>query len=211
MTEQTDQVNHPETPEAGANLDASAAATAPKNPKFRYYVVHTYSMFEEKAKSTLLDRIKLNKMEDRFGEIIVPKTASETVLKSGKKKKVEKNAFPGYIIVEMEMDENTNHLVRETPKITGFVGNQRTPRPISDQEVLRLTSPEMVQQQSKQAAATMSFEKGETVKVIDGAFTNFDGVVEAVQPDKLKLRILVSIFGRETPVELDYGQVQKVK
>jgi transcription termination/antitermination protein NusG len=183
---------------------------APANPNFKWFVVHTYSMFEEKAKSTLLDRIKMNKMDAKFGEIIVPKTAQETLLKSGKKKKVERNAFPGYIIVQMEMNEDTNHLVRDTPKITGFVGNARNPRPISDQEVLRLTSPETVKEQSKAQAATQSFEKGETVKVIDGAFTNFDGVVEAIQPDKMKLRILVSIFGRETPVELDFGQVQKL-
>ena len=181
-----------------------------RNPNFRWYVVHTYSMFEEKAKSTLLDRIKLLKMEAKFGDIIVPKTAKETVLKSGKKKKVERTAFPGYIIVEMEMTQQTNHFVRDTPKITGFVGNPEKPRFISDQEVLRLTSPEMVKDQVKQQAATQSFEKGETVKVIDGAFTNFDGVVEAVQADKMKLRILVSIFGRETPVELDFGQVQKL-
>jgi transcriptional antiterminator NusG len=167
-------------------------------------------MFEERAKQTLLERVRANKMDAKFGEIVVPKTATETVLKSGKKKKVERNAFPGYIIIEMEMNEDTNHLVRETPKITGFVGNQRTPRPISDQEVLRLTSPETIKEQAKQQAATLSFEKGEVVKVIDGAFTNFDGVVDAVQPDKMKLRILVSIFGRETPVELDYGQVQKL-
>lgn len=190
--------------------EAPSLGSKDKNPKFKWYVVHTYSMFEEKAKSTLLDRIKLNKLEAKFGDIIVPKTAQETVLKSGKKKKVERNAFPGYIIVEMEMDEDTNHLVRDTPKITGFVGNARAPRPITDQEVLRLTSPETIKEQVKQQAATQSFEKGETVKVIDGAFTNFDGVVEAVQADKMKLRILVSIFGRETPVELDYGQVQKL-
>ena len=127
-----------------------------------------------------------------------------------KKKKVERNAFPCYIIVEMEMDEITNHLVRDTPKITGFVGNARNPRPISDAEVLRLTSPETVKEQAKAQAATQSFEKGETVKVIDGAFTNFDGVVEAVQADKMKLRILVSIFGRETPVELDFLQVSRI-
>lgn len=194
------------------NQDASAPSlgSRDKNPNFKWYVVHTYSMFEEKAKSSLRDRIKLNKMEQRFGEIIVPKTAQETLLKSGKKKKVERNAFPGYIIVEMEMNEETNHLVRDTPKITGFVGNARNPRPITDQEVLRLTSPETIKEQVKQQAATQTFEKGETVKVIDGAFTNFDGVVEAVQADKMKLRILVSIFGRETPVELDYGQVQKL-
>lgn len=191
-----------------------ADATAPeKNPNLRWYVVHTYSMFEEKAKTTLLERIKLNKAERFFGEIIVPKTATEQVLKSGKKRKVERNAFPGYIIVEMEMSDSTNALVRDTPKITGFVGQtdpRKPPRPISAQEVLRLTSPETVKEQAKQQAATLSFEKGETVKVTDGAFTNFDGVVETVMADKMKLRILVSIFGRETPVELDYGQVQKI-
>lgn len=181
-----------------------------RNPNFRWYVVHTYSMFEEKARTTLLERIKMNHMEAKFGEVIVPKTSSETVLKSGKKKKVERNAFPGYILVEMEMNEETNHLVRDTPKITGFVGNARNPRPISDEEVLRLTSPETIKEQVKAQASTLSFEKGEAVKVIDGAFTNFDGVVDAVQADKMKLRILVSIFGRETPVELDYSQVQKL-
>jgi transcriptional antiterminator NusG len=199
-----------ETRVTGDEALTASLGQHPKNPKFKWYVVHTYSMFEEKAKSTLLERIKLNKMEEKFGEIVVPKTAQETLLKSGKKKKIERNAFPGYIIVEMEMNEETNHLVRDTPKITGFVGNARNPRPITDQEVLRLTSPETIKEQSKQQASTQSFEKGESVKVIDGAFTNFDGVVEAVQADKMKLRILVSIFGRETPVELDYGQVQKL-
>lgn len=181
-----------------------------RNPAFRWYVVHTYSMFEEKARTTLLERIKMNHMEAKFGDVVVPKTSTETVLKSGKKKKVERNAFPGYILVEMEMNEETNHLVRDTPKITGFVGNARNPRPISDEEVLRLTSPETIKEQVKAQASTLSFEKGEAVKVIDGAFTNFDGVVDAVQADKMKLRILVSIFGRETPVELDYSQVQKL-
>jgi transcriptional antiterminator NusG len=205
--------NETETTEPTGGIEAAGDAdigNRAKNPNFRWYVVHTYSMFEEKAKSALLERVKLNKLDAKFGDIFVPKTATETMLKSGKKKKVERNAFPGYIIVEMEMDEITNHLVRDTPKITGFVGNARNPRPISDAEVLRLTSPETVKEQAKAQAATQSFEKGETVKVIDGAFTNFDGVVEAVQADKMKLRILVSIFGRETPVELDYGQVQKL-
>ena len=201
MTEETvDTTSQPEQLPAGAG----------KNPKFRWFIVHTFSMFEEKAKSALLERVKMNKMEEKFGEIIVPKTSHEMTLKSGKKKKVDRNAFPGYIIVEMEMTEEANHLVRETPKITGFVGNARSPRPISDQEVLRLTSPESIKEQGKQQSAAQSFRKGETVKVIDGAFTNFDGVVEAVQAEKMKLRILVSIFGRETPVELDYVQVQQL-
>ena len=194
----------------GSGTEGPSLGSRDRNPKFRWYVVHTYSMFEEKAKTTLLERIKNNSMEARFGEVIVPKTSSETLLKSGKKKKVERNAFPGYILVEMEMDEQTNHLVRDTPKITGFVGNARNPRPITDEEALRLTNPESIKEQVKAQASNQSFEKGEAVKVIDGAFTNFDGVVDAVQSDKMKLRILVSIFGRETPVELDYSQVQKL-
>lgn len=193
-----------------AGTEGPSLGSRDRNPKFRWFVVHTYSMFEEKAKTTLLERIKNNNMEARFGEVIVPKTSSETVLKSGKKKKVERNAFPGYILVEMEMDEQTNHLVRDTPKITGFVGNARNPRPITDEEALRLTNPESIKEAAKTQASNLSFEKGEAVKVIDGAFTNFDGVVDAVQSDKMKLRILVSIFGRETPVELDYSQVQKL-
>ena len=196
--------------EGGQQVAEDQPEAAPTNPRFKWYVVHTYSMFEEKARQALEERIKQFKFEDRFGQVLVPKTAQETILKSGKKKRVERNAFPGYIVVEMEMDEQTNHLVRETPKITGFVGNARQPRPISDAEVLRLISPETIQEQTKQEATKLTFEKGETVKVTDGAFTNFDGVVEAVQADKMKLRILVSIFGRETPVELDYGQVQKI-
>ena len=182
----------------------------PKNPNFKWYVVHTYSMFEDKAKIALLERIKQYNREDAFGDIFVPKMAQEMTLKSGKKKKVEKTSFPGYILVEMDMTDENAHLVRETPKITGFVGNQRKPRPITDAEVLRLTSPESVQADTPDAAADLNFDKGETVKVTDGAFTNFDGIVESVHPDKRKLRVLVKIFGRETPVELDYNQVEKL-
>jgi transcription termination/antitermination protein NusG len=176
----------------------------------KWYVVHTYSGFEEKAKQGLLERIKLKGLTERFGEIFVPRIGVEQVLKSGKKKRVEKTSFPGYILVQMVMDDSTNLLVRETPKITGFVGNAKAPRPMSDQEVLRLTSPEAAEAAVKQTVSKVSFEKGETVKVKEGPFTNFDGVVEEVRPDKMKLRILVSIFGRETPVELDFGQVERI-
>lgn len=176
----------------------------------RWYVVHTYSGSEEKAKQGLLERIKAQHLEQRFGQIFVPKSASETVLKSGKKKRVEKTSFPGYILVEMDFDDSTSLLVRETPKITGFVGNAKQPRPISDAEVIRLTSPEAVEAQKAAIAAEVNFRKGESVKVKDGPFTNFDGVIDEVRADKMKLRILVSIFGRETPVELDYGQVEKI-
>jgi len=176
----------------------------------KWYVVHTYSGFEEKAKQSLMERIKNQGMDEKFGSIFVPKNATEQVLKSGKKKVVEKTSFPGYIIVEMVLDDSTSHLVKETPKITGFVGNAKNPRPMSDQEVLRLTSPEAAQEQARKVLTQLSFDKGETVKVKEGPFTNFDGIVDEVRSDKMKLRILVTIFGRETPVELDYGQVEKI-
>jgi transcriptional antiterminator NusG len=176
----------------------------------KWYVVHTYSGFEEKAKQGLLERVKMHNMTEKFGQVFVPKTATEQILKSGKKKRVEKTSFPGYILVEMVMTDETNHLVKETPKITGFVGDARKPRPMTDREVLALTSPEALAEQAKKVVTHIEFEKGEAVKVKEGPFTNFDGVVDEVRADKMKLRILVSIFGRETPVELDYGQVEKI-
>ena len=198
------------------NMDATATygdkhvETMASNKK--WYVVHTHTGSEEKARQSLQERIKANSMDGRFGQIFVPRTATETVLKSGKRKRVEKTSFPGYILVEMDFSDETGALVRNTPKITGFVGgdSKRPPRPITDTEVLRLTSPEAVESQKQQVRTEVNFRKGESVKVKDGPFTNFDGVVDEVRADKMKLRILVSIFGRETPVELDYSQVENI-
>lgn len=194
----TDQAVAEESPNVVVN---------PNLVNMKWYVVHTYSGFEEKAKLALLDGAKNHKMLDKFGEIIIPKTMAETQTKKGKKQ-VSKTSYPGYIIVQMILDDNSKHLVTDTPKITGFVGNKLNPRPISDQEVFRLTSPEAAIA-AKKVEMKVSFDKGESVKVIDGPFTNFDGVVDDVRPEKSKVRVLVSIFGRETPVDLDYTQVQK--
>lgn len=176
----------------------------------KWYVVHTYSGFEEKAKQSLIERAKNGGLLNRFGDIIIPQMTKESVTKSGKKKQVSKTSFPGYIIVQMDMDDATKLLVTSTPRITGFVGNTKNPRPLPDNEVLRLTSPDLAEEQQKAAAPTVQFEKGESVKVTDGPFSNFDGVVDEVRPDKARIKVLVSIFGRETPVELEYRQVQKL-
>lgn len=176
----------------------------------KWYVVHTYSGYEEKARQALLERIKLERAEGKFGDVFVPRMTSEQVTKTGKKKKVEKTSYPGYILVQMLLDDHSRQLVKDTPKVTGFVGNAKNPRPISDQEALRLTSPEAIEASKQTKKTQVSFEKGEHLKVIDGPFSNFDGVVDEVRPDKMKLKILVSIFGRETPVELDFSQVQKL-
>ena len=185
----------------------------------KWYVVHTHTGSEEKARQGLLERIKNQGMDGRFGQIFVPRTSTETLLRSGKKKRIDKTSFPGYILVEMDFSDETESLVRNTPKITGFVGadskfsggdKKRQPRPITDAEVLRLTSPEAVESQKQVVRSEINFHKGENVKVNDGPFTNLFGIVDEVRPDKMKLRILVSIFGRETPVELDFAQVEKI-
>jgi transcriptional antiterminator NusG len=194
-----------------STVEAAPEAETASNAAFKWYVVHTYSGYEEKAKTTLLDRIKNNHCEAKFGKIVIPTSTKETVSKTGKKKQVSKTQFPGYILVEMEFDEETMVLVKDTPRITGFIGaNQRNPRPLPDNEVLRLLNPGAAKQDSVKEQPDVLFEKGESVKVTDGPFTNFDGIVDEVKPDKARLRVLVSIFGRETPVELEYKQVQKL-
>lgn len=195
---------------------------------FKWYVVHVYSGYEEKAKTSLMERAKEFKAEDKFGEIFIPKTVKTIVLKSGKTKNSARTSFPGYIIVQMQLDDDTNHIVKNTPKITGFIGNAKNPRPLPEHEVQRMLNPEtpeVVEHQdgeatgeagdsAQQPAAVIEqeapFSRGENVKVTHGPFSNFDGVVDEVKTDKRKIRVLVSIFGRETPVELEYNQVEKI-
>ena len=180
------------------------------DPRFKWYIVNTYSGSEETVKASLLERVAKDRLKDRFGEIYVPKMTVEKVLKSGKKKKISKTSFPGYVLVQMMISDETMACVANTPKVTGFVGNRRKPRPMPDKEVLNLIDQTLAAQAKMEASAAMSFMKGESVRVIDGPFTNFDGVVEEVRADKMKLKVLVSIFGRETPIELGYSQVDKV-
>jgi transcriptional antiterminator NusG len=177
--------------------------------ELKWYVVHTYSGFEEKARLALLERAKNDGLADRVGEVYVPRVVSESTTKTGKKRKVERTSFPGYILVQLAFDERTAALVKGTPKITGFVGNQKKPTPLTDLEVMRLRNPESVEQPVK-VQPQVSFERGEAVKVIDGPFSNFDGVIDESMPDRMKIRVMVTIFGRETPVELEYSQVKKL-
>lgn len=198
-----------ENTESTAEEEADDGRLVPRsNPAFNWYVINAYAGQEDSAKRNLEESISRSGLDEFFGQLFVPKTVVEQILKSGKKKRVEKTSYPGYILVEMLVNEKSMHVVKSTPKISGFVGDNRNPRPVSDHEVLRLIAPESVEPTAIESK--VSYEKGETVKIIDGAFTNFDGVIEEVKPDKMKLRILVSIFGRETPVELDYHQVNKI-
>ena len=171
----------------------------------KWYGVHTYSSFENKVKLSLEERIRNHGLEELFGEILIP---SETVmeLKKGERKTTSRKFFPGYILVNMELNDETWHIVKETAKVTGFVGGN-TPSPITEEEINRITK--RVEEGAEKPRPKISFDVGETVRVIDGPFLNFAGVVEDVKPDKAKLRVMVSIFGRATPVELEFMQVEK--
>lgn len=170
---------------------------------FRWYIVHTYSGFEGRVQHSLEERIASAGMEDYFSDIVIPEENVVELVK-GEKKTSKRKFFPGYILVRMEMNDDTWHLVKDTPKVTGFVGNMK-PSPISDAEVQTLQN--RIDEGTLKPKPKISFEEGDHVKIIDGPFTNFDGVVDEVKTEKGKLRVIVSIFGRSTPVELDFIQV----
>lgn len=171
------------------------------------YVVHTYSGYEHKAKLALEERIKSYKKHPFFGEIIVPEENVVELVK-GQKRTTKRRFFPGYILVQMILTDETWHIVKETPKITGFVGDKIKPVPVAESEVLKMTN--RIAEGQMKPKHRVTFSEGENVRVVDGPFANFNGVVEDVNQDKGKLKVLVSIFGRPTPVELDFIQVEKI-
>ena len=173
----------------------------------KWYVVHAYSGFEKSVQRALADRIARQNMQDKFGQILVP--VEEVVeMKAGQKNTSERKFFPGYVLVEMDMDEQSWHLVKNTPKVTGFVGGTATkPTPISEKEVQNIL--QQIQDGVEKPRPKVLFEVGEAVRVKDGPFVEFIGNVEDVNYDKSKLRVSVTIFGRSTPVELEFSQVEK--
>ena len=166
-----------------------------------------YSGYELKVKAALEERIELAGLKDQFGEILVP-TESVVELKSGAKKKTERKFFPGYILIEMEMNDDTWHLVRKTPNVMGFLGGTRNkPMPLSERELSRITN--RVEETSEQPVFKTLFESGENVRISDGPFNDFNGIVEEVDYEKNLIKVSVSIFGKSTPVELNFSQVEK--
>ena len=173
----------------------------------KWYVVHAYSNFENKVKTSLEERIKLHGLEDKFGKILVP-TEEVVEMREGQKRRSERKFFPGYVLVQMDLDEETWHLVKEVPKVLGFIGGSSDrPAPITDAEADTILN--RVSDGVDKPRPKVLFEPGEVVRVIDGPFNDFSGAVETVNYDKSKLRVAVQILGRPTPVELDFGQVEK--
>ncbi|MCP5425955.1 MAG: transcription termination/antitermination protein NusG [Gammaproteobacteria bacterium] len=173
----------------------------------RWYVVQAYSGFEHQAKRSLVERIKMAGLEDKFGQILVP-TEEVVEMRDGQKRKSERKFFPGYVLVQMEMDEESWHLVKSVPKVLGFIGGTSDrPAPISDKEAQAIM--QRIQEGVDKPRPKVLYEPGEVVRVTDGPFNDFNGVVEEVNYEKSRLRVAVLIFGRSTPVELEFSQVEK--
>ena len=173
----------------------------------KWYVVHAYSNFENKVKASLEERIKLHGLEEKFGKVMVP-TEEIVEMREGQQRRSERKFFPGYVLVQMDLDEETWHLVKEVPKVLGFIGGSSDrPAPITDVEANSILN--RVEEGVDKPTPKVLFEPGEVVRVIEGPFNDFSGVVENVNYEKSKLRVAVQILGRPTPVELEFGQVEK--
>ena len=173
----------------------------------KWYIIHVYSGFENKVKVSLEERIASSQHADKFGEVVVP-TEEIVELVKGKRKTSARKFYPGYILVQLDLNDETWHIVNDTAKVTGFLGGRRKPTPISDEEASRILN--RMEAGKLKPQPKYFFESGDEVRVIDGPFTNFNGTVQEVNPEKGKIKVLVSIFGRSTPVELEHWQIESV-
>ena len=187
-------------------LAADAATKPASNPNHKWYIVHAYSNFEKKVAESIRDQAKQKNLEDCFSEILVP-TEDVVEIRRGRKINAERKFFPGYVLVKMDLSDEAYHLIKNTPKVTGFLGSASKPQPVSEREVQRIVG--AIEEGVERPKPTIRWDLGEKVKVIDGPFASFDGVVESVDEDRARLRVSVSIFGRATPVDLEYTQVEK--
>tara|TARA_B100000315_G_scaffold5737_1_gene5741 strand:+ start:116 stop:640 length:525 start_codon:yes stop_codon:yes gene_type:complete len=172
-----------------------------------WYVIHTYSGYEQKVKLNLLEQFERSESKERLGEIVIP-TEDVVEVRKGKKKVSSRKFFPGYVLINVDMTQDIWYMIKDTPKVTGFLGGGATPVPLTEEEVGLIM--EQMRGESTQLKPKVLFEKGEDVRVIEGPFINFNGTVEDVNHDKGKVKVMVSIFGRATPVELEFPQIERV-
>jgi transcriptional antiterminator NusG len=187
--------------------DAVPGGEPARNPRMKWYIIHAYSGFERKVRESLESRVQAFGLQDRIGKVLIP-TESVTEVRGGKKYTSERMFYPGYVLVEMDMDDHVWHVVKSTPRVTGFVGTGQQPTPLSEEEVNHIVY--KVADSREKPKLKVKFEKGETVRIGEGPFATFTGVVDDVNEDRETLKVMVVIFGRATPVELEFGQVEKV-
>lgn len=195
------------TEEVVPTVETNKPLSGVAHPDHKWYVVNAYSGMEYKAKLSLEERVRSMAKTDLISEVIVPEETVVELVK-GQKKTTKRKFFPGYILVKMKLTDESWHIIKGTPKISGFVGDKRNPAPVPEAEILRMTN--RISEGVSRPKPKVSFSEGEKVRVVDGPFNNFNGTIEDVNTDKGKLRVLVSIFGRSTPVELDFMQVEKI-
>ncbi len=190
--------------EAAQGADGEAKPVS--NPRHKWYIVHAYSNFEKKVAEAIREQAKSSGLEDQFSDILVP-TEDVVEIRRGRKINTERKFFPGYVLVKMDLTDEAYHLIKNTPKVTGFLGQGNKPMPVSEKEVQRIMG--AIEEGVERPKPTIRFDMGEKIRVTDGPFASFDGVVESVDEERARLRVSVSIFGRATPVDLEYTQVEK--
>ena len=186
---------------------AEGAMEAPRNPNMKWYIIHSYSGFERKVKESLESRVAAFGLQEKIGKVLIP-TESVTEVRGGKKYTSERMFYPGYVLVEMDMNDDVWHVVKATPRVTGFLGTGQHPSPLSEDEVNQIVF--RVNTGKDKPKLKVKFEKNESVRITEGPFASFTGVVDEVNEDRETLKVMVTIFGRSTPVELEFNQVEKV-
>jgi transcription termination/antitermination protein NusG len=189
------------------SAEAAPSGEPARNPNMKWYIIHAYSGFERKVRESLESRVQAFGLQNKIGKVLIP-TESVTEVRGGKKYTSERMFYPGYVLVEMDMDDHVWHVVKSTPRVTGFVGTGQQPTPLSEEEVNHIVY--KVADSREKPKLKVKFEKGETVRIGEGPFATFTGVVDDVNEDRETLKVMVTIFGRSTPVELEFGQVEKV-
>ena len=189
-----------------SGAESVLAGEPPRNPNMKWYIIHSYSGFERKVKESLESRVMAFGLQERIGRVLIP-TEPVTEVRGGKKYTTERMFYPGYVLVEMDMDDHVWHVVKSTPRVTGFVGTGQQPTPLSDEEVQHIVY--KVADSREKPKLKVKFEKNESVKITEGPFASFDGIVDDVNEDRQTVKVMVTIFGRSTPVELEFSQVEK--
>jgi transcriptional antiterminator NusG len=194
--------------QAAEQADPGAQAVPERNERFRWYILHAYSGFERKVRESIQSRVQAFGLGDRVGRVMIP-TEPVTEIVNGKKRTVERVFLPGYVLVEMELDNNLWHVLKDTPKVTGFLGTGDKPVALSEEEVSGILF--RTETSKDKPRLKIKFEKNEQVRITDGPFANFNGVVDEINEDRETMKIMVTIFGRSTPVELEFGKVEKIE